>query len=104
MPTIIESRPISITIGPVQMDGYLFVAAPPEETIVEGEITVLGFVQATIKMVATQQMMSVDLAIHEGIYTFSIHFDISSSSFLCQLQPKDAETEEEWHVLATLRA
>lgn len=64
----------------------------------------MGLIQANIRMVITEQMVSVDLNLHEGTYTFSVHYDLPTSSFLCQLQPKDAETEEEWHVLATLRA
>jgi hypothetical protein len=104
MPTIIETRPIDMSIGPVHVTGLLFVATPPEETFVEGEIEVLGLIQETFRMVTTEEMMSVDLTIHEAFYTFSMHFDIPSGSFLCQLQLKDAETEEEWHVLATLPA
>ena len=102
MPTIIETRPIDMNIGPVHVTGLLFVATPPEETFVEGEIEVLGLIQETFRMVITEEMMSVDLNIHEAFYTLSMHFDIPSSSFLCQLQPKDAETEEEWHVLLSL--
>jgi hypothetical protein len=84
--------------------GLLFVAAPPVETFIEGEIEVFGILQESFRMVITEQMMSVDFTIHEAFYTLSMHFDVPSSSFLCQLQPKDAETEEEWHVLATLPA
>ncbi len=46
-----------MTIGPVQLDGYLFVAATPEETFVDGEIEVFGLIQDTFRMVITEQMM-----------------------------------------------
>lgn len=98
MPTIIETLPIDTNIGPVHVTGLMFVAAPPVETFAEGEIEVLGLIQEAFRMVITEQMMSVDLTIHEAFYTLSMHFDIPSSSFLCQLQPKNAETEEKWHV------
>jgi hypothetical protein len=99
---IIEARPISITIGPVHMKGYLFVAAPPVETYVEGQVDVLGLIQADIRMLVTEQDASVDLTIHELIYTFSIHFDMPTSALLCQLQPKDAEAEADWHLLSAV--
>jgi hypothetical protein len=104
MPTIIESRPIDMNIGPVHVTGLLFVAVPPVETFVEGEIEVLGLIQEAFRMVITERMMSVDLTIHLEVYTFSMHFDIPSSAFLCQLQPKEAEKQEQWHILATVPA
>jgi hypothetical protein len=104
VPTIIESCPIDLNLGPVHVTGWLFVAAPPMESFVEGELAVLGIVQKAFRLVITEKTVSIDLTIHEAFFTLSMHFDIPTGSFLCQLQPKDAEKQAQWHVLATVPA
>jgi hypothetical protein len=101
MPTIIEACPISINLGPMQMEGILFVADPPEDSYIEAQINVPGFLQVDIEAHVGEPMV-VDIIITEGPATLTITFDIPANSFLCQVQRQDTETEAKWHVLATL--
>ena len=101
MPTIIEIRPISLTIGPMRMEGELFVTDPPEDIYVRAQITVLGVFQMNIEAHVGEPAI-VNIIIPEGIATLTITFEIPTNSFLCKMQQQDAETEAKWHLLATL--
>lgn len=62
---------------------------------------VLGVLQVEIVAHVGEPVM-VAVNFPEGLVSVTISFDVPTSSFLCQVQPKDAETEAEWHVLAAL--
>lgn len=101
MPTIIDTRPISITIGPVQMDGYLFIADPPEGSFIEGRVSVLGMIEVQI-VARMDGSATVDITLPDGPATFTISFNSPRNSFLAQVQPKGSRKVEEWHLLASL--
>jgi hypothetical protein len=101
MPTIIETRPILMNLGPIQVIGLLFLADPAEDSFIEAKVNVLGLLQVEI-MEHVGEKMSVEVAMPEGPVSVTFSFDVPTSSFLCQVQPKDTETEAEWHVLAAL--
>lgn len=100
MATTIETRPISVTLGPVQMTGFLFVACPPEDSLIEGRINVLGIFQVAI-VARVGEPVSVAITIPEGPASVIITFELPTNSFLWQVQP-NAELGD-WHVLASLK-
>jgi hypothetical protein len=102
MPTIIETRPIAMNFGPIQVTGLLFVAVPDEDSFIEARVDVLGVLQVEI-MARVGQPLTVEVTIPEGLVSLSFTFDVPTSSFLCKAQPKTSSTEAEWHLLAALR-
>jgi hypothetical protein len=102
MPTIIETHPIMMSLGPIQLNGLLFVAIPDEDSFIEARVNVLGILQVEI-MARVGQPLTVEVTIPEGLVSLSFTFDVPTSSFLCKAQPQHSEIETEWHVLAALR-
>jgi len=99
---IIETRPISMNLGPLQVDGFLFVADPPEASFIDAKASVLGIVQVEFRAYVDEPI-TVTITLPEGPGTLTISFHVPTSLFLCQVQPDGAETEAEWHVLASLK-
>lgn len=87
MATIIERRPISVTLGPVQMTGFLFIACPPEDSLIEGRISVLGIFQVAI-VGRVGEPVTIAITIPEGPASVIITFELLTNSFLWQVQPR----------------
>ena len=100
--TIVEERPISLAIGPTAVTGLLFLADPPEDSFISGQVEVLGIVQFNI-IARIDRPLTVEVRLPEALAMLTITFDLPSSAFLCQLQPKNPETEAKWHVLAAIK-